>query len=98
MKTVTNEASFSVNPQMTQIDADGEKDKQTAQELERPMSGEAFDICRGPCAKGLCETGGWHNRLYNDTGARDSITGVALQICVHLFIWCNPHPPTQLVN
>jgi len=35
MKTVTNEASF-LNAQMRQIDADGEKDKQTAQELERP--------------------------------------------------------------
>jgi hypothetical protein len=27
------------------------------------MSGEAFDSCRGPSAKGLSETGGWHNRL-----------------------------------
>ena len=35
MKTVTNQASF-LNPQMTQIDADGEQDKQAAQELERP--------------------------------------------------------------
>jgi hypothetical protein len=34
-RTVTNEASF-LNPQMRQIDADGEKDKQTARELERP--------------------------------------------------------------
>ena len=34
-KTVTNEANF-LNPQMTQIDADGEKDKPTVQELVRP--------------------------------------------------------------
>jgi hypothetical protein len=29
-----------LNPQMAQIDADGEKDKQTAQELERPCLAE----------------------------------------------------------
>jgi hypothetical protein len=33
------------------------------------MFGEAFESCRGPCAKGLWETGGWHNRLCNATAA-----------------------------
>jgi hypothetical protein len=33
---------------MTQINTDGEK----------------VVRCRGPCVKGLSETGGWHNRLY----------------------------------
>ena len=66
MRTVTNEASF-LNPQMRQNDADGEKDKHTR--VGADMSGEAFDSCRGPCAKGLWETGGWHNRIYNGTGS-----------------------------
>ncbi|HEY5769467.1 MAG TPA: hypothetical protein VIS71_06440 [Terrimicrobium sp.] len=35
MKTVTNEESF-LNPQITQIGAEGEERKQAAQELERP--------------------------------------------------------------
>ena len=34
-QTVKNEASF-LNPQMRQIDAEGEKGKQTERELERP--------------------------------------------------------------
>ena len=56
---VTVEARF-LNPQITRIDVDGEQVKQTAQELERPWLARG---CRGPCAKGLWETGGWHNRL-----------------------------------
>ena len=76
-----------INPARRSRNRSGvEKEKQTAQELGADaMSGETFDSCRGPCAKGLWETGGWHNRLYNGHGARNSITGVSSSICVHLF-------------
>ncbi len=53
------------------------------------MSGEAFDSCRGPSAKGLSETGGWHNRLYNGTGPATRLQAafnLRPAICVHLWI------------
>ena len=33
--------------------------------LALPECSASLTNCRGPCAKGLVNTGGWHNRLYN---------------------------------
>jgi hypothetical protein len=48
VKTVTNEKSL-LNPQMRQIDADGESEKRTAQELERPCLVKGSKFAEGPC-------------------------------------------------
>ena len=66
VKTVTNEASF-LNPQMTQIDADGEKDKQTAQELERPCLARRSTVVEALVPRACERQAVWHNRLYNGT-------------------------------
>jgi hypothetical protein len=38
-----------LNPQMRQIDADGESEKRTAQELERPCLVKGSKFAEGPC-------------------------------------------------
>ena len=49
------------------------------------MSGEAFDSCRGPCAKGPVRDRRLAQPPLQRHGARDSITGVWSSICVHRF-------------
>jgi hypothetical protein len=47
------------------------------------MFGEPFESCRGPCAKGLWETGGWHNRrCYGLCQAGDLLEEVFCVVCV----------------
>jgi hypothetical protein len=52
---MTNEQVF-LNPQMPQIDADGESDKRTHLVVEAPSRARASG-----------QTGGWHNRLHKGT-------------------------------
>jgi hypothetical protein len=70
-----------LNPQMRQIDAEGER----ASNLHRSWSGDASDSVEALVPRACGETGGWHNRLYNGNRLRDSITGIRSSICVHLF-------------
>jgi hypothetical protein len=55
VETMTNEQVF-LNPQMPQIDADGESDKRTHLVVEAPSRARASG-----------QTGGWHNRLHKGT-------------------------------
>ena len=73
-----------LNPKMRQIDAEGEKDKQTAQELEAAMAGRSR-VVEALVPRACGKTGGWPNRLDNGNRLRDSISGVRPSICVHLF-------------
>ena len=72
-----------LNPQMRQIDAEGEWTSKLR--MSWSSNGWAFDSVEALVPRACEETGGWHNRLYNGNRLRDSITVVRSSICVHLF-------------